>query len=70
MPPRLVPLALALATLLPCAGHAADAATRPAVPHAPAAEQARHSQPPLIISTDIGDDIDGAFALALALRSP
>lgn len=67
MPPRLVPLALALATLLPCAGHAA---TRPATPHAPAAEQARNSQPPLIISTDIGDDVDDAFALALALRSP
>ena len=65
MPPRFAPLALALATLLPCAGHAADADARPAAP-----EPARPAGPPLVISTDIGDDIDDAFALALALRSP
>lgn len=70
MPPRFVPFALALAGLLPCAGHAADAATRPSRPEPPPAEQARLSRPPLVISTDIGDDIDDAFALALALRSP
>lgn len=29
-----------------------------------------HAQKPVIIDTDIGDDIDDAFALALALRSP
>ena len=44
-------------------------------PGASAAQAARrwsvHAQPQLvIIDTDIGDDIDDAFALALALRSP
>ena len=53
MPPRFAPLALALATLLPCAGHAADAGARPSAP-----EPARPVGPPLVISTDIGDDID------------
>lgn len=70
MPSRFALLALALATLLPGAGHAADAATRPPTSAPLSADQARLSKPPLVISTDIGDDIDDAFALALALRSP
>jgi inosine-uridine nucleoside N-ribohydrolase len=39
---------------------------------APASVQAQQSPPPekIIIDTDIGDDIDDAFAVALALRSP
>jgi len=47
------------ALLLPIAGLRAQAT-------APAAQPERH----VIIDTDIGDDIDDAFAVALALRSP
>ncbi|HEV2580030.1 MAG TPA: nucleoside hydrolase [Ktedonobacteraceae bacterium] len=35
-----------------------------------AADQSRRAPFPVLIDTDIGDDIDDAFALALALRSP
>jgi inosine-uridine nucleoside N-ribohydrolase len=36
----------------------------------PEADQSRRAGTPILIDTDIGDDIDDAFALALALRSP
>lgn len=69
MPPRFAPLVLALAALLPCAGHAAVAA-HPSTPQTAQPQPLRLARMPLVISTDIGDDIDDAFALALALRSP
>ena len=36
----------------------------------PTADQSGSQKHPVLIDTDIGDDIDDAFALALALRSP
>ena len=42
----------------------------PAIPTAAAAEDAARSRVPVILDTDIGDDIDDTWALVLALRSP
>ncbi len=56
-----------LAFFLLCSGLLARVATAQAQKSAPPASSAPEK---IIIDTDIGDDIDDAFALALALRSP
>ena len=57
----------ARSTLLAAAALAATTAA--SVAAAPAAQPARH-RIPVILATDIGDDIDDTWALALLLRSP
>lgn len=56
---RLVPLVLG-----------AVIGTPPAVPAAPPTPAPERPRIPVILDTDIGDDIDDTWALALALRSP
>jgi purine nucleosidase len=60
-----VPIALALAAGSISVGNRMAQAQQPERAHRAAVEPQ-----PVIIDTDIGDDIDDAFALALALRSP
>ena len=61
-------LAWLAAALLSAATHSAADATAAA----PAAAAPTATVPPLpvIIDTDVGDDIDDAFALAIALQEP
>ena len=51
-------------------GLAALTALGPAAPAALAAEGARPSRIPVILDTDIGDDIDDTWALVMLLKSP
>lgn len=59
----IVLFALMLAAMVGCPRCSAQSAAHVASPHAVPVEK-------VIIDTDIGDDIDDAFAVALALRSP
>lgn len=56
-------IAVGLCGMLVCSGVQAAAAQAQTVPAIAAAER-------VVVSTDIGDDIDDAFALGLLLRSP
>ncbi len=61
--PRVIFICIVTWMLLAASSRCAAQSSAPATPHTGPAEK-------VIIDTDIGDDIDDAFAVALALRSP